>query len=135
MEVYMDSRVEEILKEKVGEPYEEVPAMSRVEILLKELNGGVDPSTYASILSDTTANWNAQKKLISRKDILYVYTDYRTVDGENIPGLKVGDGNAYLIDLPFVGISSITEEERQKWNEKVALEEPSGGSETLIFFN
>jgi len=44
--------------------------------------------------------------LISEKDVLYIYTNYKTIekDGEEIvvPGLKVGDGKGYLIDLPFV---------------------------------
>lgn len=47
----MDSRIEEILKEKVGDPYEEVPLMSRIEILLDRLGSGSgDSSAYAHSL-------------------------------------------------------------------------------------
>lgn len=47
----MDSRIEEILKEKVGDPYEEVPLMSRIEILLDRLGSGSgDSSEYAHSL-------------------------------------------------------------------------------------
>ncbi len=46
----MDSRIEEILKEKVGDPYEEVPLMSRIEILLDRLSSSTDSSAYAHSL-------------------------------------------------------------------------------------
>lgn len=36
----MDSRIEEILKEKVGDDYDDVPLMSRIEVLLDRLNAG-----------------------------------------------------------------------------------------------
>lgn len=50
----MDSRIEEILKEKVGDPYEEVPLMSRIEILLDRLGSGSgDSSAYAHSLELT----------------------------------------------------------------------------------
>lgn len=50
----MDSRIEEILKEKVGDPYEEVPLMSRIEILLDRLGSGSgDSSEYAHSLELT----------------------------------------------------------------------------------
>ena len=38
---------------------------------------------------------------------IIIYTDYQTkvIDGQavNIPGIKVGSGNAYVQDLAFVG--------------------------------
>lgn len=47
----MDSRIEEILKKKVGDPYEEVPLMSRIEVLLDRLGSGSgDSSEYAHSL-------------------------------------------------------------------------------------
>lgn len=49
----MDSRIEEILKEKVGDPYEEVPLMSRIEILLDRLSSSSDTSAYAHSLELT----------------------------------------------------------------------------------
>lgn len=39
-EIKMDSRIEEILKEKVGDDYKEVPLMSRIEVLLDRLSAG-----------------------------------------------------------------------------------------------
>lgn len=59
-----------------------------------------------------------------------MYTDYRLdEEGNAVPGIKIGDGNAYLIDAPFMDTDiidhinnhtiHITEEERQFWNNKV----------------
>lgn len=56
---------------------------------------------------DTTANWNAAIGFIPMQGEIIIYTDYQTkvIDGEsvNIPGIKVGSGNAYVQDLAFVG--------------------------------
>lgn len=81
---------------------------------------------------DTTANWNAQRTLIGQEGHIYVYSDHDTVDGQNIPGIKIGDGLGYLIDAPFVDSNTstvlnhinnttvhITQEEREFWNNKV----------------
>ena len=55
------------------------------------------------VLFGTTAEWNAQAGLVSEANKLYVYTDYNTDgSGNNLAGRKVGDGDAYLIDMPFI---------------------------------
>ena len=80
------------------------------------------------IVSDTTANWATRTTLVSEKDVLYVYTDYRTEDGETYPAFKIGDGLAYVVDLPFIDAPlwthirdtdiHITAAERTFWNNK-----------------
>ena len=44
--------------------------------------------------------------LQSLQGAFYIYTDYKTVEIEGqtkvIPGVKIGDGDAYVIDLPFI---------------------------------
>lgn len=58
------------------------------------------------IIYDTTDNWNSQSDLIPDSGTLVVYLDKYSYekDGETVyvPGIKVGDGSAYLIDLPFI---------------------------------
>lgn len=82
------------------------------------------------IQSATTAEWNAQSDLVSVSGVLYVYTDHtQTSTGEEVPAYKIGDGNSYLIDLPFSDALltdhinnrtvHITAEEREFWNNKV----------------
>lgn len=59
---------------------------------------------------DTTQHWNEALGFIPLEGELIVYNDYKTiqkeVDGEvrqvKVPGLKIGDGMAYVQDLPFV---------------------------------
>lgn len=55
---------------------------------------------------DTTANWNTIGTTFQpMAGEIIVYSDYytRKVNGvdKTFPGFKIGDGNAYLIDLPF----------------------------------
>lgn len=92
--------------------------------------------------SKTKSEWNLNRDFISQKNVLYIYTDYKIIekDGEQIliPGLKIGDGTTYLIDLPFVNDTSrgseleqlildhinnkvihISAEERNFWNNKL----------------
>lgn len=59
------------------------------------------------IRRDTTANWDEHKSFVPKKGEFIVYTDYKTTtnsDGKvvNIAGIKIGDGDTYCIDLPFV---------------------------------
>ena len=89
----------------------------------------------------TTAQWNSNPSYPSKKGTLYIYSDYQTVekDGEEIylPGVKLGTGNAYLIDLPFLNTPQnneqfldhindttrhITAAERQFWNNKINID-------------
>lgn len=98
----------------------------------------------SNILYDTTANWAAKPELIGVRGYLYVYSDYQQDGyGKDIPGIKVGDGNAYLIDLPFIDklyaehildkVSHITEEEREAWNNKVTCYIDPENNKRLIF--
>lgn len=89
----------------------------------------------------TTAQWNSNPSYPSKKGTLYIYSDYQIVekDGEEIylPGVKLGTGNAYLIDLPFLNTPQnneqfldhindttrhITVAERQFWNNKINID-------------
>lgn len=54
------------------------------------------------VLSNTTEGWNSFPELVGKENYIYVYTDYKTVDNVNVPGLKIGDGTTLLADLPFV---------------------------------
>lgn len=58
--------------------------------------------------SDTTEHWNAARTFIPLRGEIIIYTDHGQMDDGygntiNVPGIKIGDGSAYLIDLPFVG--------------------------------
>ena len=93
---------------------------------------------------DTTAGWAAKGSLVSEVNTLYIYTDYQQdSEGNDIPGIKIGDGNAYLIDKPFLDTVyyehindtdiHITAEEREFWNNKVRCYYSPTNDETVIF--
>lgn len=84
---------------------------------------------------NTTANWDADKSYVPDAGVLIIYTDGATEGDKPIPKIKVGDGNTYLIDLPFsdADIKTAIEEhianqtihindnERANWNDKVSI--------------
>lgn len=87
----------------------------------------------SKIYSDTVSGWNAQTSLISEENAIYVYTDYDTDSGGNVvPGIKVGDGLAYLIDMPFVdavmqehiqnSVIHVTQTDKDNWNNKCSVQ-------------
>lgn len=97
-----------------------------------------------TILYKTTAEWNADTSLKGAKNTIYVYLDkysYVNEEGETIyvPGIKLGDGNAYLIDKPFILDAAqdwimkhiqdtsvhIQPGEREFWNNKLNYIDPS----------
>lgn len=101
-------------------------------------------ANVSKIFYDTTANWNAQPTLVSEAGTVYIYSDYYQDSGGNdIPGVKIGDGNAYLIDLAFTGklyddhladsVRHITDAERSAWNNKVRCYVDSTDTEKIIF--
>lgn len=86
------------------------------------------------VISGTTEEWNSKPQLVSVKDIVYVYTDHNIIDGQRVPGIKVGDGVTFLIDLPFVtGGCEVTEEQINFWNEKVSVFIDPNDPETIVF--
>ena len=99
-----------------------------------------------NVLVNTTEYWNSNPALIGEKDIVYVYTDHITNDDEEpIPAYKVGDGLAFLIDLPFSddillrhinnNVIHITQAEREFWNNKVTAYIDALDLENLVLSN
>ena len=103
---------------------------------------------------DTTASWNlVGGSFTPLKGEVIIYSDYQTVDGKVIAGIKVGTGNAYVGDLPFVDedvrdklLSHITDTsihvttaEKNFWSNKVNIDDSDEivngtlNNETLIF--
>ena len=95
-----------------------------------------------NVYTDTTENWNSKLSYIPLRGDVIIYSDNGQITDQygetiNVPGVKIGDGNAYLIDLPFVGADiryqiltelrthtnnamiHITDAERQFWNNKL----------------
>ena len=89
----------------------------------------------AEVVTKTTAEWNALPTFKSSYGVIYIYSDKETIDGVTYPGLKVGDGLAYVVDLPFFADSTtVTPEEKQFWNGKVSVKIDALDSENVIFY-
>lgn len=104
---------------------------------------------------DTTGNWNSRRDFVPLRGEIIVYTDAGQMDDGfgnmiNVPGIKIGDGNAYLVDLPFVGNDAryailqelrahtgdwsihVTESDRNFWNNKLNYNVDQSDAETLV---
>ena len=49
----------------------------------------------------TKEYWRTQTSFVPEAGAIVIYSDYATLDGEFVPNFKVGDGMAYVVDLPF----------------------------------
>ncbi len=88
-----------------------------------------------NIISRTTEEWNAERDLIAKKNTIYVYTDYTKDELDNdVPNIKIGDGKAYLIDMPFAYSGGVTQEQIEFWNNKVAVRLDEENFENVIFY-
>ena len=88
-----------------------------------------------NIISRTTGEWNADRDLIAKKNTIYVYTDYAKDEAENnVPNIKIGDGKAYLIDLPFAYSGGVTQEQIEYWNNKISVRLDDEDTENVIFY-
>ena len=106
-------------------------------------------NTRIQLKRDTTEHWNNARGFIPLAGEVIVYTDYETKTytveeyGETvtktveIPNIKVGTGNAYVQDLPFVDEKTrdilmehinnhdihVTLQEKLFWNNKINIDD------------
>jgi hypothetical protein len=95
------------------------------------------------IIYKTTYEWDLTPGLKSKEGFVYVYTDHSIVDGKEVPGIKLGNGKSYVIELPFLDDvyakhlldteHHITQAEREFWNNKVRCYVDGTEDEVLIF--
>lgn len=108
--------------------------------------GIIEVPTGDIVHINPTSVWNSTPQLIAKSKHIYVYTDYATVSGVPVPGIKIGDGTSYLIDMPFVEgndsrlsahildtIIHVTSAEKAFWNNKVTCYISPIDSERLVF--
>lgn len=106
---------------------------------------------------DTTLHWNQAKGFIPLAGEIIIYTDYKTIqkeiDGEMqnifVPGVKIGDGQTYVQDLPFVDIElrdrlmehiynqdlHVILQEKLRWNNKLNVDDTSEVVDATLVFN
>lgn len=104
-----------------------------------EINN-LSSGTQNNVFLDTTQNWNSKITYVPAAGDIIIYSDKSSILEndiiKNIPGIKIGDGNAYCVDLPFIAddiardllnhiednVRHITSQERQFWNNKLNLQ-------------
>lgn len=86
----------------------------------------------------STAYWDSMVGFIPQAGAIIIYSDYRILETPagniTIPGIKIGSGNGYVQDLPFIGGDEamdlivahinnlaihVTAEDREFWNRKL----------------
>ena len=101
---------------------------------------------------DTTSNWNARFGYIPKAGALIIYSDYKTIEKNgqtvSVPGIKIGSGNGYVQDLPFLddalvyqlinhidnNVRHVNPGEREFWNNKINVDDTAEViGESLIF--
>lgn len=106
---------------------------------------------------DTTQHWNEARGFVPLAGEVIVYNDYKIIqkeiDGEvknvYVPGVKIGDGQTYVQDLPFVDDelrdklmihinnpnvhTSVTE--KLFWNNKLNVDDTSEVVDAALVFN
>lgn len=86
----------------------------QVQILNQTQPSGCDRGC-PNIVYHTMTEWARIPDYLSNKGTLYIYADYRTEDGVNIPRIKIGDGVNSLSNIPFATMS-ITDEDMGYWD-------------------
>ena len=102
----------------------------------------------ASMQVKTSAQWRQQLDTVGQLNTFYIYTDRSQKEDDqgniiNYPGIKVGDGSSYLVDLPFVDEIfydhtnnmniHVTSAEKEFWNNKVRTQDSEIDQQNLIF--
>lgn len=123
--------------------------------LIGDLSGG--DLGLQDICYGTTAHWASQTGFIPAAGQIVIYTDKTVTEDEEgnqtvIPGIKIGDGMAYCVDLPFVGDDSAAEildeikahlrnsdihvssADRLRWDNKVSVRLSEDGEEIIEFY-
>ena len=101
-----------------------------------ELNADSTAESLRIISENTTAGWGENPNYVPRKGEIVLYTDHAKTEGKTVPAIKIGDGNAYVADLPFVGddlrdtllahildtTAHVSDNDRAFWNNKLNCE-------------
>lgn len=61
----------------------------------------LENGSFEGVLYGTREHWTAQVGFVPAAGTIVIYSDYAKANDKDVPNFKVGDGNAYLVDLPF----------------------------------
>lgn len=98
----------------------------------------------SKIVINTNEYWSNNRNLKSENGVIYIFSDYYTTSNNTVvPGIKIGDGNAYVYDLPFVdeklnehilnSVIHVTQADKDRWNSKDRGYMDTNDTELLVF--
>ena len=112
-----------------------------------ELIGNQTAESLYIVSENTVEGWSQTPTYIPKNGEIVLYTDYAKDDQDRpIPAIKMGDGSAFVADLPFVNddirndllehindhVVHITDEERNFWNNKLNYEYDVGDENLIL---
>ena len=121
--------------------------------IMTDVAAVLDSLLDTSVLMEihTSQEWaDSAGRRISEKGTFYVYTDaYQTQDEQVIPRIKIGDGLAYICDLPFMDDAMrlqllkhiqdldvhVTPEQKLAWWNKLNVDDNEEIIENTLMFN
>ena len=111
------------------------------------LTGDQTSESLYIVSENTVEGWSQTPTYIPKNGEIVLYTDYAKDDRDRpIPAIKMGDGSAFVADLPFVNddirndllehindhVVHITDEERNFWNNKLNYEYDVGDENLIL---
>lgn len=133
------------------------------KVITAELQGKVDKTEFddfkntipglAGINYGSKEYWSGKTEYIPKQGEIIIYSNYKTkdVNGQtvNVPGIKIGNGNAYVQDLAFIGDDlanvlyshimdtaiHVTPQERDFWNNKINVDDNAEVVDNALIFN
>lgn len=113
---------------RASRDYNDLTNLPKINSVVVQGNKALTEFGLRPIYYDTKEHWDANIGLISEQGAIYIYTE----EGKD-PRMKIGDGLAYLIDLPFVVDVRVTPADKEFWNNKVSAYLNQTDTEELIF--
>lgn len=108
--------------------YNDLTNLPKINSVVVQGNKALTEFGLRPVYYDSKQNWDDRRSLISEEGAIYIYTEE-----DKDPRMKIGDGLAYLIDLPFVVDEHISQRDREFWDNKVSAYLDLGDPEQLIF--
>ena len=113
---------------RASRDYNDLTNLPKINSVVVQGNKALTEYGLRPVYYDSKQNWDEKRSLISEEGAIYIYTE----EGRD-PRMKIGDGLAYLIDLPFVVDEHFSKSDREFWDNKVSAYLDLGDPEQLIF--
>lgn len=115
---------------RVSRSYNELKDLPKINHVTVVNDKPLTDFSLRPIYYKTAEEWNADINLISEEGAIYIYT-YGTGDDVKFK-MKIGDGAAFLIDLPFVVDEAVSSVEKEFWDNKVSAYISRDDTEELV---